>query len=151
MELMPRKKIFEMHCKRFFRHGTMSPRRDFAAFTLLGVDMSKDIENAEVKALRERLAAIEAENAALKAASASRISLRVSDKGAISLYGIGQFPVTLYLEQWEKVLGQKENILAFAAANKAKLATPEMKAAAKEAAAKRKAEQKMLKQVDASI
>ena len=42
------------------------------------------------------------------------VRLKVSDKGGISMYGINkQFPVTLYASQWERVLAEKENVLAF--------------------------------------
>lgn len=47
--------------------------------------------------------------------------LKVSEKGAVSIYGIGRFPVTLYQEQWKKLLVQSAAILAFIEANKDKL------------------------------
>jgi len=57
-----------------------------------------------------RLAALEVENAALKShASAPRhLSRKVSEKGGLSVYGLGRFPVTLYREQWERLLDPKE-------------------------------------------
>ena len=41
------------------------------------------------------------------------MSLKVSEKGALSVYGLGRFPVTLYREQWEKLLGMADEIRAF--------------------------------------
>ncbi len=53
------------------------------------------------------------------------ITLKVSEKGAVSAYGLGRFPVTLYLSQWEKLMGEFENIKAFIAANRDKLTVKE--------------------------
>ena len=41
------------------------------------------------------------------------MSLKVSEKGALSVYGLGRFPVTLYREQWEKLLGMTDEIRSF--------------------------------------
>jgi hypothetical protein len=57
---------------------------------------SKDKGNADLLA---RLAQLEAENAKLKQAQQARISLKVSEKGAVSLYGLGRFPLTCYASQ----------------------------------------------------
>jgi hypothetical protein len=54
--------------------------------------------------LKAELARLRNENAALKKGSASGIRLKVSEKGAVSVYGMGRFPVTLYKEQWLKLL-----------------------------------------------
>ncbi len=62
----------------------------------------------ELKAEVERL---RAENAALKARRSG--SLKVSEKGAVSLYGLGRFPVTLYKEQWLRLLDMADEIRAF--------------------------------------
>ena len=51
--------------------------------------------------------------------------LKVSEKGAISLYGMGRFPVTLYKEQWLRVLESAAEIKAFIHDNEAKLKTKE--------------------------
>jgi hypothetical protein len=72
----------------------------------------------DYKAEFERLTA---ENAALKAASNGPLSLKVSEKGAVSVYGLGRFPVTLYREQWEKLIGTAAQITAFIAANTTRL------------------------------
>ena len=67
------------------------------------------------------LARLRAENEALKQRSNKSIVLKVHEKGAISVYGIGRFPVSLYMEQWQKLLAMKGDIEAFIAANKASL------------------------------
>ena len=61
------------------------------------------------------------ENAALKKGASSGIRLKVSEKGAVSVYGMGRFPVTLYKEQWLKLLDMLDDIRAFIAANEAQL------------------------------
>jgi hypothetical protein len=53
----------------------------------------------------------------------AKLSMKVSDKGALSLYGMGRFPVTLYREQWECVLGHGDEIKTFITANAGKLTT----------------------------
>ncbi len=69
---------------------------------------------AEVERLR-------AENEQLKAKTRRGVYLKVSAKGAVSLYGLGRFPVTLYVEQWEKILDMGPEIRAFIAENADKL------------------------------
>jgi hypothetical protein len=64
----------------------------------------------ELKAEIERL---RAENQALKKPARGQMSLKVSEKGALSVYGLGRFPVTLYREQWEKLLGLSDEIRKF--------------------------------------
>lgn len=68
-----------------------------------------------------QIEALKAENAKLKAAGQGKLTLKVSDKGALSVYGMGRFPVTLYREQWERLLGAKDQIEAFITANAASL------------------------------
>lgn len=83
--------------------------------------MSED-ENmrAELERLRE-------ENQRLKQSGAKgrEISMKVSQKGALSLYGLGRFPVTLYKEQWAKLLERKDEILQFITDHDAELKTKE--------------------------
>jgi hypothetical protein len=62
--------------------------------------------------MQEELERLRAENEALKRPR-GQMSLRVSEKGALSVYGLGRFPVTLYREQWEKLLGMGDEIRAF--------------------------------------
>jgi hypothetical protein len=68
----------------------------------------------EMKAELERL---RAENEALKKPSRGQMFLKVSEKGGLSVYGLGRFPVTLYREQWDKLLGMADQIREFIAAN----------------------------------
>ncbi len=79
--------------------------------------MSEDIK-AELERLR-------AENEALKnkKSSAGALSMKVSEKGALSIYGMGRFPVTLYKEQWQKLLGIADDIKKFIAENDSRLKT----------------------------
>ena len=78
--------------------------------------------NDEMKAELERL---RNENEALKKTSAKGLSLKVSEKGGVSVYGLGRFPVTLYKEQWNKLLGMADDIRTFIQANDSKLKTKE--------------------------
>lgn len=64
----------------------------------------------ELKAEIERL---RVENEMLRRPARGQVSLRVSEKGALSVYGLGRFPVTLYREQWEKLLDMAEEIRSF--------------------------------------
>ena len=63
--------------------------------------------------VQNELDRLRAENAALKARGARGISLKVSEKGGVSVYGLGRFPVTLYREQWAKLLDMADDIRAF--------------------------------------
>ena len=63
-------------------------------------------EQAELERLR-------AENDRLKRTQSRGISLKVSEKGGVSVYGMGRFPVTLYKEQWTKLLDMADEIRAF--------------------------------------
>jgi len=76
--------------------------------------MSDEDLKAELERLRN-------ENAALKKGPPSGIRMKVSEKGAVSIYGMGRFPVTLYKEQWLKLLDMSDEIRAFIAANEAQL------------------------------
>ena len=71
--------------------------------------------------LRAELELLRKETAAFRKEFASRIRLKVSEKGAVSVYGIRRFPVTLYKEDWLKLLDRSSDIRAFIAANKAQL------------------------------
>ena len=80
------------------------------------------MSDKELKAELERL---RSENAALKRGTSSGIRMKVSDKGAVSVYGMGRFPVTLYKEQWLKLLDMAAEIRAFIAANESQLKAKE--------------------------
>src|ERR1700704_4734669 len=74
------------------------------------------MSDEELKAELERL---RNENVALKKGASSGIRMKVSEKGALSVYGMGRFPVTLYKEQWLKLLDMAGGIRAFITANEA--------------------------------
>ncbi|HMA00751.1 MAG TPA: hypothetical protein VKP02_00190 [Gemmatimonadaceae bacterium] len=71
--------------------------------------------------LRAELARLQKENAALKQGAARGVSMKVSEKGGLSIYGLGRFPVTLYKEQWTKLLDMSDEIRHFIAANEGRL------------------------------
>ncbi|MFN7131226.1 MAG: hypothetical protein ACK4N5_04035 [Myxococcales bacterium] len=71
--------------------------------------------------LRKELERLKAENEALKKRGAKGVSMKVSEKGAVSVYGLGRFPVTLYQEQWLKLLELGDDIRAFIRENEDKL------------------------------
>jgi len=77
-------------------------------------------DSEEMKAELEKL---RAENEALKRTGSKGLSLRVSAKGALSVYGLGRFPVTLYKEQWLRLLDMTDDIRAFLEANNDKFKT----------------------------
>ena len=63
--------------------------------------------------LKAEIEQLQAENERLKNKSVRGLSLKVSEKGGVSLYGVGRFPVTLYKEQWKKILGMAGEIETF--------------------------------------
>jgi hypothetical protein len=71
--------------------------------------------------LKDELKRLRKENEALRKDTSSSIRMKVSEKGAVSIYGMGRFPVTLYKEQWLKLLDMSAEIRAFIAANEAHL------------------------------
>jgi hypothetical protein len=73
--------------------------------------------------LKEELERLKAENEALKAKTVRATSIRVSEKGGVSVYGLGRFPVTLYKEQWLKLLAMADEINTFIIANERQLKT----------------------------
>ena len=75
--------------------------------------------------LKAELAKLKAENEALKARTSKGISLKVSEKGGVSVYGMGRFPVTLYKEQCLKLIEMGEDIKRFIAENNDKLTAKE--------------------------
>ena len=75
--------------------------------------------------LLAELAALKAENERLKQKKNTSISMKVSEKGAVSVYGLGRFPVTLYQEQWIKLVSLSEEIKQFIDDNKAQLKVKE--------------------------
>ena len=83
--------------------------------------MADDVLQAEVDRLK-------AENAALKAQATRSVSIKVSEKGGVSVYGLGRFPVTLYKEQWAKLLDMADDIRAFLKEHDAQLKAKEPRA-----------------------
>jgi len=75
----------------------------------------------EEQDLRAELERLRAENQALKDEVTRATSIKVSEKGAVSVYGLGRFPVTLYKEQWLKLLGMADDIRKFIAQNESRL------------------------------
>jgi hypothetical protein len=75
--------------------------------------------------LQAEVARLRAENEALKQKRSSAVSMKVSEKGGVSVYGLGRFPVTLYQEQWIKLLALADDIRAFITENRAKLKVKE--------------------------
>lgn len=71
--------------------------------------------------LQAELERLRAENESLRRPARGQMSLKVSEKGALSVYGLGRFPVTLYREQWEKLLGLADSIRQFIADHDAEL------------------------------
>jgi hypothetical protein len=80
------------------------------------------MSDEELKAELERL---RRENAALKRGAPSGIRMKVSEKGGVSVYGMGRFPVTLYKEQWLRLLDMAAEIRAFIAENESQLKAKE--------------------------
>ena len=79
----------------------------------------------DVQDLQAQIEALKAQNEALRQAKAKAqaLSVKVSEKGGVSVYGMGRFPVTLYRGQWERLFAHKAQIEAFIEANAARLAT----------------------------
>ena len=71
--------------------------------------------------LKAELERLRAENERLKNRGSRGVSLKVSEKGGVSVYGLGRFPVTLYKEQWTRLLDVADDIRTFIKDNDAKL------------------------------
>ena len=72
----------------------------------------------------QELTRLRAENDRLKRTATNRgMTIKVSEKGGVSVYGLGRFPVTLYKEQWTKLLDMAEEIRGFIRDNDAALKT----------------------------
>jgi len=73
--------------------------------------------------VKEELERLRAENERLKNRQTRGVSLKVSEKGGVSVYGLGRFPVTLYKEQWARLLEMADDIRTFIKENDGKLKT----------------------------
>jgi len=82
-----------------------------------------DLSYEELKAKLEEL-----QKNAPAAAGSGALHFKVAAKGGVSAYGLGRFPVTLYYEQWQKLLAGAESLRAFLEANKGALKTKEARA-----------------------
>ncbi|MFO0617324.1 MAG: hypothetical protein U0414_32310 [Polyangiaceae bacterium] len=80
--------------------------------------MAEEDLKAELERLRK-------ENEQLKQRGSRAISIKVSEKGGVSVYGLGRFPVTLYKEQWAKLLDLADDIRSFIKENESKLKAKE--------------------------
>ena len=80
---------------------------------------------SEADDLKAELERLKAENEQLKNQRSRAVSLKVSEKGGVSVYGLGRFPVTLYKEQWAKLLDMSDEIRTFIKENDAKLKAKE--------------------------
>jgi hypothetical protein len=90
------------------------------------VSLAADALNANLDKVDEgdELARLRAENERLRAASAPRpVTFKISDKGGVSVYGMGRFPTTLYVEQWDRLLAQADELRAFIDQNRGRLRT----------------------------
>ena len=76
-----------------------------------------------VAEMEAELARLQAENASLKTSGQNKLTLKVSEKGALMVLGLQRFPVTLYREQWERVFGLVPTMQQFIAAHASELKT----------------------------
>ena len=77
------------------------------------------------EATRDEIERLRAENERLRRTASKGVTLKVSEKGAVSVYGLGRFPVTLYKEQWTKLLDMAADIRTFLTEHDAELKTKE--------------------------
>lgn len=100
------------------------PKPNTAPMSEISTDDLVRQAQEKMAADQAEIARLRAENEAMRkaAANASRTSLKVSDKGAVSVYGMGRFPFTLYQEQWLKILDMGDQIRAFIQENQHRLA-----------------------------
>lgn len=85
-----------------------------------------DQNNTKVETAEQELARLRQENAQLRASQDNDSpTIKISEKGCVSVYGMGRFPVSLYRSKWIKLLGMTDQINAFLEQNKAQLDTVE--------------------------
>ena len=79
----------------------------------------------DLKTLQAEIERLKKENEALaaKRSGAHTLSVKASAKGAVSVYGLGRFPVTLYAEQWDRLFADIEKVKGFIEENRPSLAT----------------------------
>ena len=98
--------------------NTISLAKSVNAFSSARVLPDLTEKDAEIAALRAQIEA-------LRSQPARGLSLKVSEKGALCLYGMGRWPVTLYASQWERLLDHADAIRAALAENASVLARKE--------------------------
>ncbi len=81
------------------------------------------MDEEQAKRLAEENERLKAENKSLRSGADRPLSLKVSQKGGVSVYGLGRFPVTLYKEQWLRLLGMTDEIRKFIEDNEGSLRT----------------------------
>jgi len=97
-----------------------------APVTLAKTANQRILEDLTQPSNADLLAQIEALKAQLANASKPKaLTLRVSEKGALSIYGLGRFPITLYLSQFDKLNAAWSDVVAFVDANRSKFTTKE--------------------------
>ena len=80
-------------------------------------------EVISLKDLQAQILKLQADNAALRAKGDRAITCKVTEKGGVSVYGLGRFPVTLYGSQWDKLAANMTAIMAFVNTNRSLLST----------------------------
>ena len=99
-----------------------TPDHPQAQWTVVRTDNPGENKGMADEDMNAELVRLRAENEALKNKGKSApVSLKVSEKGGVSVYGLGRFPVTLYQEQWVKLLGMADEIRTFLSENKERL------------------------------
>ena len=93
--------------------STLAPAATVAAV------VNPELANAELAAMRAEMERLKADNLRLKESarktSVQRLTCKISEKGGLSVYGLGRFPVTLYREQWARLAAFMPEIQAFIA------------------------------------
>lgn len=114
--------------------AVVTPPTPPPAPTPVAVTPSTSTDSSVEAELRRQLAELQAENSSLKMSvemarklAKNSMSLKISEKGGLSLYGLGRFPVTLYVEQWEKLLSFTDVIKEFISTNRSFLKSKEQK------------------------
>ena len=108
--LRPGSGKFTVNGKEFDEYFVTPAQRIAAKILEMGMDPSK--VDASIKAMVQQLLTLEDQNKALAAKGAKALTVKRTEKGGASVYGLGRFPVTLYREQWERLLGAKDEIMA---------------------------------------
>jgi hypothetical protein len=104
--------------------GQPAPRRiETMESTKQGTPTVGKDDGPSVTELLAKLAAAEAKIANMASAKVQSLTIKRSEKGAVSVYGLGRFPVTLYRSQWERLSASMPAVMAFCKANELTLAS----------------------------